>query len=194
MPRKGIDISGKKFGILTAIKRHDPPMSFMWYCECECGGKSIVNGTHLRSGHTKSCGCLEGYHKHGMSESREHNTWIGMRARCFNKSHRSYKYYGDRGITVCERWLEFENFYSDMGKQPDGLELERCDNNGNYELSNCKWATRIDQLYNRQNTVKVKHNGKICTMRDLSKASGIRPSIIRGRLRLGWSVDRAIGD
>jgi hypothetical protein len=150
------DIQGMKFGHLTVIDRADNNAEnrAMWRCECVCGNTSIVMGKSLRSGHVKSCGCQRGNRetKYGThaKKMREYAAWINMRQRCGNPNVDQYKYYGARGIRVCERWQRFENFLADMGPRPAGHSLERMDVNGNYEPSNCRWATKQEQIDNRR--------------------------------------------
>jgi hypothetical protein len=98
--------------------------------------------------------------KHGMSRSRVYWCWKNMKARCFYPRHRAHSWYGSRGITVCERWLSFENFYADMGDPPPGLSLDRINNNGNYEPDNCRWATVAQQLANRRPRRRSKRRRK----------------------------------
>jgi hypothetical protein len=160
---KIVDLTGKRFGRLVVLALH-PERSRLglarWVCRCDCGSERIVCGTSLRSGATKSCRCLlkemlakrvtkHGHTKHGL-RSRAYKCWEGMKNRCFSPRARAYPWYGGRGITVCERWLIFENFYADMGDPPPGLSLDRINNNGNYEPGNCRWATAAEQLANRR--------------------------------------------
>lgn len=132
-------------------------------CSCECGAERYVRAHSLRSGVTKSCGCLHKEVKrvHGLFGTDEYNVYNGMMQRCNNTKHPSYSRYGGRGIKVCDRWLESPlNFLSDMGERPDGLSLDRIDNDGDYEPSNCRWATWEEQARNkstnRLDTQKVK--------------------------------------
>jgi len=129
-----------------------------WVCQCSWGSdpRPVLQASLLNSS-SKSCGCLKNEmtsginRKHGMSETKEYNTWCLMKRRCNNPKEVGYKYYGGRGITVCDRWLEsFQNFYEDMGKCPEGMSLDRIDVNGNYEPSNCRWATHSEQSYNQR--------------------------------------------
>jgi hypothetical protein len=115
---------------------------------CVCGDTFLTGIWEFLAGKTTSCGCLR--YKHGGSETREYSTWEGMLARCRNKNSKGYRYYGARGISVCERWLKFENFLADMGPKPEGRTLDRINNDGNYERGNCRWATNHEQRINKR--------------------------------------------
>lgn len=151
------DLSGKKFGRLTALKRvNSKKGNTYWQCQCVCQKYTQVSYPHLVTGHTHSCGCLsiEVHRKHGhsghRSKSRTYTTWDSMIQRCTNSKNQNFVNYGKRGIKVCDRWFDFCNFLGDMGKRPKNLSLERVDNNGNYELANCRWVTRSEQNSNRR--------------------------------------------
>lgn len=159
---------GKKYNRLIVIKESDRSLTdkIRWLCKCDCGNYTIVQGSNLRSGHVKSCGCLSKESTairsttHGMYGSPTHKAWIGMKARCNNPNIKHFKHYGGRGIKVCKQWNKFESFYKDMGEKPEGLTLERIDTNGNYEPSNCKWATWKEQERNRTNNRLITYRGK----------------------------------
>lgn len=144
-----IDLTGQRFGRLTVVGRF-AETGKRWGCVCDCGGQAVVVGAKLRSGHTKSCGCLRAIvsrakeRRHGLSGTRTHNIWQAMRRRCSRPDQPNYKWYGGRGIKVCERWESFDNFLADMGECPEGCEIDRIDGDGNYEPGNCRWVSHRD--------------------------------------------------
>jgi len=150
---------GQRFGKLL-VESFDSALGGRnrWKCICDCGGTSVSNTSDLKSGHSSSCGCvrkerhLKAITTHGMTHSSEFYTWNHMKNRCTNPNSDDYKYYGERGISVCVRWLNsFENFFSDMGYKPTPQHtIERKNNDGNYEPSNCVWATMAEQNKNRR--------------------------------------------
>ncbi len=157
---KKLDLVGHKYGLVTVLGEPKRcPGSFSWKCRCDCGTEFTALAGNLRSGKTKSCGCLrdklaKDRIRHGQARKRsitnEHRIWRGMIQRCTNPKSTSWKHYGARGISVCERWMTFENFFADMGKKPDDLSIDRINNDGNYEPSNCRWATRSEQQRNKR--------------------------------------------
>lgn len=187
---------GDKFGKLTVLEYYgnDKHNKRLWLCKCDCGNKTLVTTSDLRRGHTTSCGCVGKAHsfKHGMTGSRIHNIWLNMRYRCRNKKDTTYKNYGARGIDICDEWYDnFQNFYEwsiDNG-YTDDLTIDRIDNNGNYEPSNCRWVSFVDQQYNKRGTVHVYDKNMEYTIKDLSDITGICCNTIRTRIRRGWSVD-----
>ena len=153
---KKLDLTGQKFNRLTVIKDvgRTKQKAVLWECQCECGKIKIVCAGDLKRGSVKSCGCLRSEVTtkrnitHGLYATRAYHSWYNMLQRCNNPKNRAYKNYGNRGITVCKRWANFENFFDDMGERPDGLTIERRNNELGYFKENCSWATRTEQNKN----------------------------------------------
>lgn len=194
---KLIDLTGCRFGKLYVIKRANKTDSYgriYWLSRCDCGKTKNILGNSLRRGLTKSCGCL---HKnnfeptHGQSGTRLYKIYQGMKSRCYNKNNVGYKNYGARGIVVCGEWLDnFENFYNwamSNGYQ-NTLSIERKDYNGNYEPSNCKWATREEQNNNSRHNTYITFNGCSHTIKQWSDMTGIKETTLISRLQYGWSI------
>lgn len=158
------DLSGRRFGRLLVLWRDlaSPNVNVHWTCVCDCGNQKSICGQSMKNGRSASCGCLHhefmldmGHvnHIHGHSNpaTRTYTTWQGMKARCLNPKNTRYADYGGRGIKICQHWLDaFENFLADMGEKPIGMSIDRINNDGHYEPSNCRWATNEIQMKNRR--------------------------------------------
>jgi hypothetical protein len=197
---KRTDLSNQVFTRLTAVSFLSLNGRGYWLCECECGNKSRVPANRLLSGRVKSCGCLKAERiakgtnlQHGLSYTSTHAVWASMKSRCTNRNQRCYPRYGGRGISVCERWLSFVNFYADMGDKPDGMSLDRIDPNGNYEPSNCRWATKYTQANNTRTNRFLHFNGETRSVADWGRHLGISAKAISDRInKHKWTVERAL--
>jgi hypothetical protein len=195
------DLTGQTFSRLTVISRaeKDKRNKSQWNCLCSCGKNIRVVARSLKSGGTKSCGCLNTEKRktnnliHGMSYSPEYTTWKSIKARCYGKNSLT-QLYRDKGIKVCDRWLEsFENFYEDMGDRPSSKHsIDRIDNDGDYCPENCRWATAKEQSNNRSKNVKMTLDGETKTIAEWAKVLGIRSGVIGWRKRSGWSDEKAL--
>lgn len=155
-----LDLTGQKIGFLSVIEKVKCKKYSKYECLCDCGVVTETYGFALLNGRVKSCGCMkskllsDAHTKHGYSRpnniTKVYRAWVSMKQRCNNPNNAFYHRYGERGIKVCERWLNnFENFLWDMGEPTDDLSIDRIDNNGNYEPLNCRWATSMEQGSNQ---------------------------------------------
>lgn len=199
---KRLNLIGRKFGRLTVVgfSHINKQKNTVWNCVCECGNTTKVVGVELTCGHTRSCACLsmdrllERSTKHGLADTPIYKIWQGIKDRCTNPNNPKYKNYGGRGIKVCDKWLEsFENFYTDMKDRPSPRHtVDRIDVNGNYEPSNCRWATPKEQANNSRRNHTVTYKGASHTLAEWENIVNIKQSTIKQRLRRGWSVDKAL--
>lgn len=165
-------------------------------CLCECGRKVFVTNYNIKSGKQKSCGCVPKMKhairgKHGHSNSLIYAAWTAMIQRCRNPRNECYYRYGGRGIKICKRWLSFKNFLQDMGERPDGMTLDRKNNDGDYKPSNCRWATNKTQNRNSRGCVILTVLGITGCISELAEHFKIKRSAVGGRLHLGWAPEEA---
>lgn len=151
------DLTGKKFGNLTVISFNSKNNKrYKWNCKCDCGNNTITDRSDLISGKSTSCGCRrlintkKSNTKHGQSKTRIYKIWLNMKKRCIDEKSINYEYYGGKGITLCERWMDYENFYNDMKlNYEDSLTLDRIDNSKGYNVENCRWVSMSVQQFNK---------------------------------------------
>jgi len=196
-----IDLSKQKFGRLIVIERVE---NYKWLCKCDCGIEKIIRGSSLKSGDTKSCGCLakeqlikrstkHGHNKKGK-QTKIYQSWRHMIERCTNSNYSEYQYYGGRGITVCERWLNFENFLEDMDEPPtQEHSIDRIDNDGNYCKSNCRWATKREQARNTRRNLLITFDGETQCLMWWAEKFNINYHTLYNRIyRNGWPIEKAL--
>lgn len=190
---------GLRFGrlLVIAFDKRTICGKLHYLCRCDCGKEKAIDGQALRGGITVSCGCygrtqLRRCWTHGKSYTPTYKSWANMIQRCTNPKNRKYHHYGGRGITVCDRWKKFESFLADMGESPAGYTIERNDNDGNYEPSNCRWATWAEQVRNKSNNHWIEFRGQKRLLRDWAADIGISHMALLSRLRKGWSLERAL--
>ena len=193
MSREAIDMTGIKAGRLTVVARAESRNGrVMWLCRCDCGTEVVRSGGTLRQfGGSCGCGRRIAHTTHGASKSKLYGVWTAMHQRCSNPNNKLFHRYGGRGIKVCRRWGDFTKFRDDMG-DPNGLTLDRIDNDGPYSPSNCRWATQSRNARNRSSARMLTHRGKTMCVTDWAEATGISKRTILGRLGRGWGVKRAL--
>lgn len=198
-----VDIRGQRFVRLVAVEVVGSAYGGKrtWRCLCDCGREVVVAGNSLRTGNTKSCGCLhreravawgKSRKRHGRSASPTWKTWRSMLSRAHFGSSKDRSNYLDRGIDVCERWLKFENFLEDMGERPDGLSLDRVNNERGYSKENCRWATHHQQARNRRTSRLITVKGETMTLAEWCERIGIDRGTVSSRLRAGLTPEQAL--
>ena len=195
------DYAGERFGRLVALRLVSRDLKWnghKWLFVCDCGKEKIISIKSVRTGNTQSCGCLsserlaERNKTHGLSKSNslEYRSWKDMRMRCRNHNDTDWDNYGGRGIAICERWEDFSAFLADMGPRPRGYTLDRIDSNGNYEPSNCRWATAKTQANNKRSNVYIVIGGEKRTAQEWSDHYGLNRETVLWRLKQGWPMKR----
>ncbi len=195
------DLSGQRFGRLTAIREagKNKQGNTLWYCVCDCGGNTTTINSNLTRGNSKSCGCIsrekttQRNTKYLHSGSHLYTVWRSMMARCYTKTNSVYRYYGGGGISVCDRWHSYENFYTDMaGGYENGLTIDRIDCSGDYEPANCRWVTMLKQANNKRNTKTVTAFGVTASLAEICRENGADYKKTWKRLWRGWSIEDAL--
>lgn len=191
--------SGERYGRLTIIKevtKNKKNRQFL--CQCDCGNEKTVLLHHLKNGDIVSCGCFRKENPsrltHGGTGTRLFRIWTGMKSRCYNQKVRSYSNYGARGINICDEWLcNFEIFYdwAIAHGYSDNLSIDRKDNDGNYEPSNCRWATTKEQDNNKRSNRIITYQGQSLNIKQWSEILNIGYAALKRRLYKGWSIERA---
>lgn len=172
----------------------------MWKLRCDCGNECITIASSVRTGRTKSCGCLKlvgrrKTHGHRMREGKQtqaYTAWVNMKRRCKAANGHHYKYYASRGIKYCDSWEEFGSFLKDMGEPTKGFSLDRIDNSGNYEKSNCRWATKEEQSLNTRQNVYIEHNGKNQTIKEWADELKLKYMTLFSRIKRGMPIEDAL--
>jgi hypothetical protein len=207
MPSNGPlqDLVGKSYGDLTVIeyRKGTKKKKAQWLCLCACGNQRLNSTDMLNSGNSSSCGCTKGSrigakkrthgHSTGSLTTRTYRIWTNMKTRCTNPKATQYKFYGGRGIGVCDKWSSFGRFLEDMGECPPGMTIERKDVNADYSKENCIWATWSTQANNKRSTRWLNIEGSMLSMSSASRAYGVSVSVIWSRLERGWSDAEAVG-
>ena len=213
MGRNVIDLTGQRFGRLTVIERADDHVGpsgrkhVVWRCKCDCGNEVIVRSVNLKSGHTKSCGCLRrgllGKRRmtHGYSKERLYRIWNGIIQRCYNPKNNAYKNYGMRGIAMCDEWrYSYEPFREwslnngyDEAAERKYCQIDRIDVDGPYSPENCRWVTSKENANNRRNNVFINYNGEKKTFAQWCSELGLNANTVWSRINnLGWDTAKAI--
>ena len=197
--RESIIKKGDKYNRLTAIRfDHKRGNQQYWLFKCDCGNEKMLDVSDVKSGNTKSCGCLQKEkignlnRTHSMSYTKEYKSWLAMKQRCLNPNEKRYSDYGGRGIKVCSRWMSFKSFFKDMGKRREGMSIDRIDNSKGYSPENCRWTTAKEQSNNTRRNHFLTFNNKTQTIAQWARKLEINYGTLYTRLKKGWSVERAL--
>lgn len=204
--RRRKDLTGFVFGWLTVIeasKKRSPNRAMYWLCKCKCGTVKEISAQSLTRGAVVSCGCYNkevnsqkakhGHNRKRSKKSSTYITWTKMNDRCNNTNCREYKWYGSRGITICDRWKSYVNFLSDMGERPEGCSLDRIDVNGNYEPSNCRWVDKKTQANNTRRNIYITHQGITQTIAEWARSLGLKYDTLYRRItKFGMPIEKAL--
>jgi hypothetical protein len=203
MQRKTHELTGRKFGRWTVLGlSYKTATTTFWVCRCDCENKTerSVNQNNLLRDASRSCGCIQkeetrkARQTHGKSKHPLYNLWRSMLHRCENPKNRDYRYYGARGIKVCERWHDFLLYLEDLeATWVDGLSLDRINNDGNYEPTNCRWLTQAEQARNTRRNILVESPWGRLTASECARKIGISPSVFLVRLKNGWVGEDLFG-
>ena len=211
MPARKTITPGERFARWTALEKTElrtypsgATIHFRW-CRCDCGKEQWVSEYKLRTGHSRSCGCLQAEvtvnrnltHGHTPRGTRPkiYGVWCNMWNRCTNPNVAAYPNYGARGITVCERWESFENFLADMGEPPEGLSIDRLNNDLGYFKENCAWRTPIDQARNRggkRKSIRLTFNDLTLTFAEWAEHLNVGRHMLEARYYAGWSPEEIL--
>jgi len=202
--RKANNNIGSRYGHLLVVQRSGSKnRKAVWECVCDCGKTVFVTSSHLETGNTKSCGCFKrelvslqktthGHARQG-AKTVEYNVWADIIKRCKNSNSKNYHNYGGRGIKVCDRWLSYENFFADMGLRPSSKHsIERKEVNGDYEPSNCCWATRQEQQRNTRRTRLVEFDSQVKSLVEWTEEKDLPYPAVYSRLMHGWTPEEAL--
>lgn len=201
------DLTGLKFGKITVISYNGVKeykcgtKDNLWKCRCECGNEIVLCQTYIKSGKA-SCGCVrrekarKQMTKHGCHDSKLYNVWNSIKSRCLNPNVKCYERYGGRGITICDEWKNFSKFMEwacENGyKENADLSIDRIDNNGNYEPSNCRWVDRYTQANNKRNNHKIIYQGELLSLNQIERITNVDHRYICQKLKNGWDINRII--
>lgn len=205
LPPRALNVTGFRFDRLIALRPvgYTRAKTILWLCQCDCGNMTVTYLNKLRSGKTRSCGCLaremtiQKNWKHGESHTPLFRHWYGIIRRCTDPRRKGYVDYGGRGIRICDEWRNsFEAFRDHVAQLPgygeDGYTLDRVDNDGNYSPGNLRWATRTEQNRNKRNVRPLTYQGRTQCLGAWAEEIGVKQKVLENRLRIGWSIERTL--